>query len=73
MDKAFGTRGVGRGEDVGTCGVGRVSQLMIHVEGRVQPEPAVVMLRVVPVKRSLRSARACLRASRNAWGNPGDI
>jgi hypothetical protein len=28
MDKAFGTRGVGRGEDVGTCGVARVSQLV---------------------------------------------
>jgi hypothetical protein len=52
MDKAFGTRGVGRGEDVGTSGVARLSQLVMHVEGGVQPEPAVVMLGVVPAKEA---------------------
>ena len=71
MDKAFRTRGVGRGEDVGTCGVARLSQLVMHIEGRVQPEPAVVMLGVVPVK-DVFAVRARLRANRNAWENPGD-
>ena len=50
MDKAFGMRGVGGGEDVGACGVARVSQLVMHVEGGVQPEPAVEMFGVVPPK-----------------------
>ncbi len=50
MDKAVRTRGVGRGADVGTCGVARVSQLVMHVEGSVQAELAVVMLGVVPAK-----------------------
>jgi hypothetical protein len=31
MDKAFGTRGVGRGEVVGTSGVARVGRLVMHV------------------------------------------
>jgi hypothetical protein len=67
MDNAFATRGVGRGEDVGTSGVARVSQLVMHVEGGVQPEPAVVMLGVVPVK-DVFAVRARLRANRNAYG-----
>ena len=72
MDNAFRTRGVGRGEDVSARGVTRLSQLVMHVEGGVQTEPAVVMLGVVPAK-VVFAVRARLRANRNAWGNPGDI
>ena len=43
-------RGVGGGEDVGACGVARDGQLVMHVGGRVQPEPAVKMFGVVPPK-----------------------
>ena len=72
MDKAVRTCGVGGGEDVGTSGDARVSQLVMHVEGNVHPEPAVVMLLVVPAKQVL-AVRERLRASRNARENLGDI
>lgn len=59
MDRAFGTRGVDRGEDVGTSSVARVSQLVMHVEEGVHPEPAVEMRQMVPAK-AVFAVRACV-------------
>jgi hypothetical protein len=72
MDKAFGTRGVGRGEDVGTSGVARVSQLVMHVEGGVQPEPAVVMLRVVPAKEVFAGRVRAFSDGKQPWRSAPD-
>ena len=48
MDNAFRTCGVGGGEDVSARGVARLGERVMHVVRRMQSEPAVVMLGVVP-------------------------
>ena len=72
MDNAFATRGVGRGEDVGTSGVSRVGRLVMHVYGGVQPEPAVVMLRVVPAKEVVAVRARASSDGKQPWRSAPD-
>ena len=50
MNKAFPMRSVGGGEDVSAGGVARLGERVMHVGGRMQAEPAVMMFRIVPAK-----------------------